>query len=101
MVAKAKALGARFRRSSNVVAIERDGTHWKVTTSRGEIRAKRIVDTTRPWATEVARLVGGDPPMHNDAADGRHRTRTTPTTHASSPIPIASVTLKQMSSEPS
>ena len=31
--------GARFRRGSNVTGIERDGTHWKVTTSRGEIRA--------------------------------------------------------------
>ena len=74
VVAKAKALGARFRRGSNVTAIERDGTHWKVTTSRGEIRARRVVNTAGPWAAEVARLVGVEHPRaRRAAADGRHR----------------------------
>ena len=74
VVAKAKALGARFRRGSNVVAIERDGTHWKVTTSRGEIRARRVVNTAGPWAAEVARLVGVEIPVRGaPLADGRHR----------------------------
>lgn len=63
VMAKAKALGARFRRGSDVLAIERDGTHWKVTTSRGEIRAKRVVNTAGPWAAEVARLVGVEIPV--------------------------------------
>jgi glycine/D-amino acid oxidase-like deaminating enzyme len=63
VVAKAKAMGARFRRGSNVMAIERDGTHWKVTTSRGEIRAKRVVNTAGPWAAEVARMAGVDIPV--------------------------------------
>lgn len=63
VVAAAKALGACFRRGSNVLAIERDGTHWKVATSRGEIRAKRVVNTAGPWAAEVARLVGVDVPV--------------------------------------
>ncbi|MBI2738549.1 MAG: FAD-dependent oxidoreductase [Rhodospirillales bacterium] len=63
VVAKAKALGVRFRRGSNVLAIERDGAHWKVATSRGEIRAKRVVNTAGPWAAEVARLVGVDIPV--------------------------------------
>ena len=58
VVARAKALGARFRRGSNVRAIERDGTHWKVTTSRGEIRARRVVNAAGPWAAEIARMVG-------------------------------------------
>ena len=63
VVAKAKAMGARFRRGSNVTAIERDGTHWKVTTSRGEIRARRVVNTAGPWAAEVARMAGVDIPV--------------------------------------
>jgi D-hydroxyproline dehydrogenase subunit alpha len=63
VVARAKALGARFRRGSNVAAIERDGTHWKITTSRGEIRARRVVNTAGPWAAEVARMAGVDIPV--------------------------------------
>ncbi|MBL6651365.1 MAG: FAD-dependent oxidoreductase [Reyranella sp.] len=63
VVARAKSLGARFRRGSNVLAIERDGTRWKVTTSRGEIRARRVVNTAGPWAAEVARMVGVDLPV--------------------------------------
>lgn len=63
VVAKAQAMGARFRRGSSVTAIERDGTHWKVTTSRGEIRAKRVVNTAGPWAAEIARMVGVSLPV--------------------------------------
>jgi len=63
VVAKAKALGARFRRGSSVMAIEREGGRWKVTTSRGEIRAKRVVNTAGPWAAEVARLAGVEIPV--------------------------------------
>ena len=63
VVAKAQVLGARFRRGSSVTAIERDGTHWKVTTSRGEIRARRVVNAAGPWAAEIARLVGVEIPV--------------------------------------
>ena len=74
VVAKAKAMGARFRRGSNVAAIERDGTHWKVTTSRGEIRARRVVNTAGPWAAR-GRPHGGrrHSRARRAAADGRHR----------------------------
>ena len=58
VVARAKALGARFRRGSSVQAIEREGSGWRVKTSRGEIRAKRIVNAAGPWAAEIARLAG-------------------------------------------
>src|SRR5216683_1810595 len=58
VVARAKALGARFRRGSDVQAIVRDGTFYRVTTSRGEIRCKRIVNSAGPWAAEVAALAG-------------------------------------------
>jgi glycine/D-amino acid oxidase-like deaminating enzyme len=41
-----------------VTAIEREGSDWKVTTSRGEIRCRRIVNAAGPWAAQVAALVG-------------------------------------------
>ena len=40
VIARAKELGARFRRGTDVQAIARDGAGWKVTTSRGEIRCR-------------------------------------------------------------
>ena len=99
VVAKAKALGARFRRGSNVLAIERDGTHWKVTTSRGEIRARRVVNTAGPWAAEVARLVGVEIPVRGaPLADGRHRAHGADARRAWSPMPHRHLTLKQMGS---
>jgi hypothetical protein len=58
VVARAKEMGARFRRGSDVQAIVREGSGWKVTTSRGEIRCRRIVNSAGPWAAEVASLVG-------------------------------------------
>jgi glycine/D-amino acid oxidase-like deaminating enzyme len=63
VIARAKALGARFRRGTDVRAIEREGSEWKVTTSRGEIRCQRIVNAAGPWAAQVARLVGVEIPV--------------------------------------
>ncbi|MFO1160748.1 MAG: FAD-dependent oxidoreductase [Reyranellaceae bacterium] len=62
-IARAKALGARFRHGSNVQAIAREGTGWRVTTSRGELRCRRIVNASGPWAAEIGRLVGLDLPV--------------------------------------
>jgi D-hydroxyproline dehydrogenase subunit alpha len=58
VVARATALGARFRRGSSVQAIERAGVGYRVTTSRGEIRCRRIVNAAGPWAAEIAAMVG-------------------------------------------
>lgn len=67
VVARAKALGARFRRGSSVLAIERDGEDhgagYRVTTSRGEIRCGRIVNAAGPWAAEIAAMVGVSIPV--------------------------------------
>ncbi|HYD06579.1 MAG TPA: FAD-dependent oxidoreductase, partial [Reyranella sp.] len=63
VVARARELGARFRRGTDVQAIARDGSEWKVTTSRGEIRCRRIVNAAGPWAAQVAGLVGIDIPV--------------------------------------
>ncbi len=62
VVARAKEMGARFRRGSDVLAIEqldgRDGSGWRVTTSRGPILCRRIVNAAGPWAAEIAAMVG-------------------------------------------
>ena len=58
VIARAKELGARFQRGTDVQAIERDGNGWTVKTSRGEIRCSRIVNAAGPWAARVAALAG-------------------------------------------
>jgi glycine/D-amino acid oxidase-like deaminating enzyme len=63
VVTRAKELGARFRRGTDVRAIEREPNGWKVTTSRGEILCSRIVNAAGPWAAQVAQLVGVDIPV--------------------------------------
>src|SRR5918993_7814 len=98
VVAKAKALGARFRRGSNVLAIERDGTYWKVLTSRGEIRAKRVVNTAGPWAAEVARLVGVEIPVRGAPLQMVVTEPTAPTLSRLVAYAHRHLTLKQMGS---
>jgi glycine/D-amino acid oxidase-like deaminating enzyme len=98
VVAKAKALGARFRRGSNVTGIERDSAHWKVTTSRGEIRAKRIVNTAGPWAAEVARLVGVELPVRGAPLQMVVTEPTAPTLSRLVAYAHRHLTLKQMGS---
>ena len=98
VVAKAKAMGARFRRGSDVLAIERDGTHWKVSTSRGEIRARRVVNTAGPWAAEVARLVGVEIPVRGAPLQMVVTEPTAPTLSRLVAYAHRHLTLKQMAS---
>jgi len=58
VVEGARKLGARFRRGSDVQAIERDGSGYRIRTSRGEVRCRRIVNAAGPWAAEIARMAG-------------------------------------------
>ncbi len=58
VVAKAMERGARFRRGSNVQAIERSGNGYIVKTSRGDIHCRRVVNAAGPWAAETAKLAG-------------------------------------------
>jgi glycine/D-amino acid oxidase-like deaminating enzyme/uncharacterized protein YjeT (DUF2065 family) len=62
---KARAQGARFLRGANVTAIGRENGHWSVETSRGRIRAGRIVNASGPWSRETGKLVGIDIPVHS------------------------------------
>jgi glycine/D-amino acid oxidase-like deaminating enzyme len=102
VVTRAKALGARFRRGSSVQAIEREGQGpeggYRVTTSRGEIRCRRIVNAAGPWAAEIAAMVGLRIPVRGAPLQMIVTEPTAPTltrlvAHASRHL-----TLKQMSS---
>ncbi|WP_341911347.1 FAD-dependent oxidoreductase [Ferrovibrio terrae] len=62
---KARSQGARFLRGANVTAISRENGHWSVETSRGRIRAGRIVNASGPWSRETGKLVGIDIPVHS------------------------------------
>ena len=62
----ATALGARFRIHTAVTGTEVLRGGFLVTTSRGTIRARRIVNAAGPWAGSLAALVGAPLPV-----DGR------------------------------
>jgi D-hydroxyproline dehydrogenase subunit alpha len=55
--------GARVLRGAEVLAIERDGAMWRVTTSKGVITAGRVVNATGPWAARIGRMVGLELPV--------------------------------------
>src|SRR6266851_3334879 len=98
VVAKAKAMGARFRRGSDVQAIVRDGDAYRVTTSRGEIRCKRIVNSAGPWAAEVAALAGVKIPVRGAPLQMIVTEPTAPTLTRLVAHAARHLTLKQMGS---
>ncbi|HVC63084.1 MAG TPA: FAD-dependent oxidoreductase [Acetobacteraceae bacterium] len=55
--------GARLLRGAEVLAIERDGTAWRVATSKGPVIAGRVVNATGPWAARIGRMVGSNLPV--------------------------------------
>jgi glycine/D-amino acid oxidase-like deaminating enzyme len=55
--------GARILSGAEVRAIERDGSIWAITTSRGRIEAGTVVNATGPWAARTGRMVGLDLPV--------------------------------------
>lgn len=55
--------GARLLTGAEVRAVARDGVGWRVTTSRGDIVAGRVVNATGPWAARIGRMVGLDLPV--------------------------------------
>ncbi|SJZ87234.1 Glycine/D-amino acid oxidase [Enhydrobacter aerosaccus] len=98
VVARATAMGARFRRGSNVQAIERDGTGYRVTTSRGEIRCKRIVNCAGPWAAEIAGKMGISLPVRGAPLQMIVTEPTAPTLSRLVAHAARHLTLKQMGS---
>lgn len=61
----ARANGARFLRSTNVLAIERQGSGWSVSTSRNTIQAGTVVNAAGPWARNIGAMVGLDLPVYS------------------------------------
>jgi glycine/D-amino acid oxidase-like deaminating enzyme len=55
--------GARILRGAEVRAVARDGSGWRVTTTKGAVTAGKIVNATGPWAARVGRMVGIDLPV--------------------------------------
>lgn len=60
---RARALGARFRRGSDVQSIERTERGYRVVTSRGEIACRRIVNAAGAWTPQVAAHLGVTVPV--------------------------------------
>jgi glycine/D-amino acid oxidase-like deaminating enzyme len=55
--------GARLLTGAEVTSVARDGTGWRVSTTRGDVVAGRVVNATGPWAARVGRMVGLDLPV--------------------------------------
>ncbi len=55
--------GARILAGAEVHAIERDGSRWIISTSRGRIEAGSVVNATGPWAARTGRMVGLNLPV--------------------------------------
>jgi D-hydroxyproline dehydrogenase subunit alpha len=63
LLKQAQIHGTRLLRGAEVVAIERAGGGWSVTTSTGVVTAGTIVNATGPWAARIGRMVGLDLPV--------------------------------------
>jgi glycine/D-amino acid oxidase-like deaminating enzyme/bacterioferritin-associated ferredoxin len=98
VVARAKEMGARFRRGSDVQSIARTGSGWTVTTSRGDIRCSRIVNASGPWAAEVAAMVGVTIPVRGAPLQMIVTEPTAPTLSRLVAHAARHLTLKQMAS---
>jgi sarcosine oxidase subunit beta len=62
---RAAALGVRLYTQTAVRALERDREGgWMVSTSRGPVRARRVVNAAGAWSPEVARMVGVEVPTY-------------------------------------
>jgi glycine/D-amino acid oxidase-like deaminating enzyme len=84
---RAAGAGAVIRTHAEVtgIALEpKGGTHrFTVTTSVGRIHAHRLVNAAGAWASEVAALVGLEPPIR---AEGLHLNVTEPREHVLGPM---------------
>jgi glycine/D-amino acid oxidase-like deaminating enzyme len=63
LLRQAPANGARLLRGAEVARIDRSGSGWAVTTSKGTVTAGRVVNAAGPWAARIGRMVGLDLPV--------------------------------------
>jgi glycine/D-amino acid oxidase-like deaminating enzyme len=59
----AREAGAHFRPYSDVTAIVRDASGFRLATSSGEVRARRLVLAAGVWSIALARLIGFELPI--------------------------------------
>lgn len=63
LVDAAKAAGARFFTETDVIAVERTASGFIVSTARGAIRARRVVNAAGAFASEIGNMVGRKVPV--------------------------------------
>ncbi len=63
MLEEAMRMGARYRRSTDVVGLEKAGGYWRVDTNCGTIKAGRVINAAGPWARQIGALAGVDVPV--------------------------------------
>src|SRR5439155_3332505 len=56
--------GVEVHLFTDVTAIERDGSGFALTTTKGRVRADRVLNCAGAWSPEVARLIGVELPNH-------------------------------------
>jgi sarcosine oxidase, subunit beta len=56
--AQALRRGVEVHLHTEVRSIERDGTGFALRTSKGDVRARRVINAAGAWSPEIARLVG-------------------------------------------
>jgi thioredoxin reductase len=50
--------GGRMLKGAEVLGIAREGSGWAVSTSKGVVRAGRVVNAAGPWAGRIGRMAG-------------------------------------------
>lgn len=60
---KAERLGATIREGVRVETVRRDGAHWRVVTSDGDVLAPRIVNAAGAWADRIAAALDEPVPL--------------------------------------
>lgn len=63
LLERARELGAGIRPGHGVIAIERDGSAWTVSTTDASFRAERVLIAAGPWSAPLAAMVGADLPL--------------------------------------
>jgi glycine/D-amino acid oxidase-like deaminating enzyme len=58
-----QAHGARLLTGAEVTGLSRTAQGWEVATTRGTVRARRVVNAAGPWAGVIAAMVGLDLPV--------------------------------------
>lgn len=62
---RACGLGVGLKRSCDVLAIEPCDHGWRIETSRGVVRAAKVINAAGPWAQTIGAMVGLAVPVHS------------------------------------